>query len=54
MAAHPLPGTQPAFWLAVVGLSAITPTLVNLAADRLGGVIPGLATWNAYNTRRNG
>lgn len=52
--ATPRRGTQPALWLSVVGLSAITPTLMNLAADRFGDVIPGLATWNAYNTRRNG
>ena len=52
--AEPRRGTQPAFWLAVAGISAITPTVLNLAADRFGGVVPGLATWNAYNTRRNG
>lgn len=50
----PRRGTQPAFWLAVAGISAITPTVMNLAADRLGALFPGLATWNDYNTRRNG
>ena len=47
-------GKQAGFWLAVVGLSAITPTLLNLAADRLGDAVPGLRTLNAYNTRQNG
>lgn len=45
---------QLAFWLAVAGVSIITPVVVNLAADRLGHVVPGLATLNDYVTRRNG
>lgn len=48
-------GRQLGFWLAVAGVAAITPTLVNIAADSvLGDKAPGLRTWNAYNTRRNG
>jgi hypothetical protein len=47
-------GKQPAFWLAVGGVSILSATLFNLATDRLGQAVPGLATWNAYNTRRNG
>jgi hypothetical protein len=47
-------GKQPAFWLAVGGVSLIAPVVFNLAADRLGGVVPGLATLNDYVTRRNG
>jgi hypothetical protein len=50
------PGQQPAFWLSIVGISALTPTLLNLAADRLGHLpgFSGLRTLNAYNTRQNG
>lgn len=47
-------GKQPAFWLAVAGVSLIAPVVMNLASDRLGHVVPGLATLNAYTTRRNG
>lgn len=47
-------GKQPAFWAAVAGVAITAPVLFNLAADRLGGVIPGLATLNDYATRRNG
>jgi hypothetical protein len=47
-------GKQPAFWLAVGGVSLISPVVFNLAADRLGHLIPGLATLNDYVTRRNG
>jgi hypothetical protein len=47
-------GKQPAFWLAVGGVSLLAPVVFNLAADRLGGVVPGLATLNDYVTRRNG
>jgi hypothetical protein len=48
-------GRQLGFWLAVAGVAAITPTVLNIAADsKLGHVAPGLRTWNAYNTRRNG
>jgi hypothetical protein len=47
-------GKQPAFWLAVAGVSLISPVVFNLAADRLGGVVPGLAVLNDYVTRRNG
>jgi hypothetical protein len=48
-------GRRPAFWLAVVGVATIAPTVVNLAADsKLGDVVPGLRTLNSYNTRRNG
>lgn len=47
-------GKQPAFWGAVAGVSIISPFLLNLAADRLGHLAPGLATLNDYLTRRNG
>ena len=40
------------FWLAVAGVSVITPVVVNLAADRLP--FAGLKTLNDYVTRRNG
>lgn len=40
------------FWLAVGGVSLITPVLLNLAADKLP--LPGLQTLNNYTTRRNG
>jgi hypothetical protein len=39
------------FWLAVGGVSLISPVLLGLAADRFGG---GLETLNNYVTRRNG
>lgn len=45
---------QPAFWLAVGGVSLIAPVVFNLAADRLGHIVPGLAELNSYVTRRNG
>lgn len=46
---------QLGFWLAVAGVAAITPTLINLAADsKLGEAVPGLRVLNAYNTRQNG
>jgi hypothetical protein len=48
------PGQQAGFWLAVGGVSLIAPVVFNLAADRLGGSVPGLATLNDYVTRRNG
>jgi hypothetical protein len=50
------PGQQPAFWLAVGGVSLISPLLLNLAADRLGHLpgLGGLVTVNDYLTRRNG
>jgi hypothetical protein len=47
-------GQQAGFWLAVGGVSLIAPVVFNLAADRLGGTVPGLATLNDYVTRRNG
>jgi len=47
-------GKQPAFWLAVAGVSLLAPVAMNLAADRLGHVVPGLKILNDYTTRRNG
>lgn len=47
-------GQLPAFWLAVAGVSIITPVVFNLAADRLGARVPALRTLNDYATRRNG
>lgn len=44
---------QLAFWLAVGGVSLISPVLLNLAADRFPDV-PGLRQLNDYLTRRNG
>lgn len=50
------PGQQPAFWLAVGGVSLLAPVVLNLAADRLGHLpgFSGLVTFNNYTTRRNG
>lgn len=48
-------GRQPAFWLAVAGTAVIAQPLFNLLADsKLGEVVPGLRTLNAYSTRKNG
>lgn len=49
-------GKQPAFWAAVAGVSILSPTLLNLAADRLGHLpgFGGLVVLNSYNTRQNG
>lgn len=47
-------GKQLSFWLAVAGVSVITPPVINLAADRYGDKVPGLRTLNAYATRQNG
>ena len=47
-------GQQATFWLDVGGVSLIAPVVFNLAAYRLGGSVPGLATLNDYVTRRNG
>lgn len=43
-----------AFWLAVAGVSILSPVMFNLAADQLGDKLPGLRTLNDYATRRNG
>lgn len=43
-----------AFWGGVAGVSLISPTMLNLAADRFGHVVPGLRDFNNYLTRRNG
>lgn len=43
---------QLAFWLAVGGVSLISPLLLNLAADKVP--VPGLRDLNDYLTRRNG
>lgn len=46
---------QPAFWLAVAGVSLIAPVVFNLAADSsFGARVPGLRDLNSYVTRRNG
>lgn len=42
------------FWFAVGGVALIAPVLFNLASDRFGDKVPGLATLNDYVTRRNG
>lgn len=47
-------GRLPAFWLAVAGVSVLSPVVFNLAADRFGDMIPSLRTLNDYATRRNG
>lgn len=47
-------GRQLTFWLAVAGVSLISPVVFNIAADRLGNQLPGLRTLNDYVTRRNG
>jgi hypothetical protein len=46
-------GKQLAFWLAVGGVSILSQTLFNIAADRFPQV-DGLRTLNDYTTRRNG
>ena len=43
-----------AFWLAVAGVSIVSPIVFNLAADRLGDAVPSLRSLNNYATRRNG
>lgn len=40
-----------AFWGAVGGTSLVALTLLNIAADRVGG---GLSTFRDYLVRRNG
>lgn len=45
-------GKQPAFWLAVAGVSILAEIGFNLAADRLP--FKSLKTLNAYATRKNG
>lgn len=45
------PGRPLAFWAAVGGTSLVSLTLLNVAADRLGG---GLSTFRDYLVRRNG
>jgi hypothetical protein len=48
-------GKQLGFWLAVAGVSVITGPVINLAADsKLGELVPGLRTLNAYDKRKNG
>jgi hypothetical protein len=47
-------GKQAGFWFAVAGVAVLADVAVNLAADRLGNTVPGLATLNDYRTRRNG
>jgi hypothetical protein len=48
-------GKQPAFWLAVAGVSLITQPLFNLVADsKVGAKFPALRDLNSYTTRRNG
>jgi hypothetical protein len=48
------PSRLAAFWLAVAGVSIMSPVLFNLAADRLGDTVPSLRSLNDYATRRNG
>jgi hypothetical protein len=46
---------QPAFWLAVAGVSLITQPLLHLVADSsLGARVPGLRDLDSYISRRNG
>ena len=46
---------QPAFWLAVAGVSILATPLLHLAADsRLGEAIPGFRDLDSYISRRNG
>ena len=47
------PPRQLMFWLAVGGVSIIAETVFNIAADRFPNV-PGLRTYNDFQTRRNG
>ncbi|MCW2498145.1 hypothetical protein [Jatrophihabitans sp.] len=43
-----------AFWLAVAGVSILSPVVFNLASDQLGDRLPALRELNNYVTRRNG
>jgi hypothetical protein len=48
-------GRQPAFWVAVAGVAVIAQPVFNLVADsKVGDLVPGLRTLNAYATRKNG
>lgn len=48
-------GKQPAFWLAIVGVSILSQPLFNLVADsKAGDVFPALRTLNYASTRKNG
>lgn len=51
-------GKQPAFWLAVAGVSYLTPIVVKLAADRAGqsdsGIGKALKTLDNYAKAANG
>jgi hypothetical protein len=47
-------GKQAGFWLAVAGVSLISPIVLNLASDRLGDAVPGLRTLTGYTYRQNG
>lgn len=46
------PGRPLAFWAAVGGVSIVSLTLLNVAADRLP--LPGLDEFRDYLVRRNG
>lgn len=48
-------GRQPAFWLAVAGVSLITQPVFHLVADsKLGARFQGLRDLDSYISRRNG
>jgi len=48
-------GKQPAFWLAVAGVSIIAQPLFGLVADsKLGNLVPGLRDLHAFTVRSNG
>jgi len=43
-----------AFWAAAGGSGLLALTLVNVAANRVGAAVPGLARFRDYLVRRNG
>lgn len=49
-------GRQLGFWLAVALTGGVVaPVVMNVAADsKLGDLVPGFRTLDAYRTRRNG
>lgn len=45
-------GKQAGFWLAVAGVSLLSPVVLNLAADKAGHIVPGLRDLTAYTYRQ--
>ncbi len=47
-------GRQPAFWLAVAGVSIIAQPVFGLLVDKVGPQVPALRTLHDFTIRRNG